>query len=309
MRSHRLLVPLLALALSATACAGDHRAAPPAPTGPEVFVAVRNGTLVRFELNGPAAGPVTELPLPETEGWYVPVDGRGGKVTVTRFTEGGMESITHSVGVVDARTGDVEGLGPDGPAAGLLLSPDGRDRYELISPDSGFVTSVDRVDADGGNRRTVVPDVNPDDDSVFNSTALSPDGRTLYLVRAPWEGQTTVLAADVDGDRTRTIDVGVEQRIINAIVSPDGRTLALTVDAGRTEHGRTRRVALVPAGGGTPRWVDAPDAAATTFTRAGDVVLVVGYDDNPSLALADAATGAVRPVAGTEGMGVAVSAD
>jgi DNA-binding beta-propeller fold protein YncE len=319
MRSHRRLASLLVLTLlGAVACGGE---APepsprrPLPTGPEVYVAVRDGALVRFELKGTAAGPVTEL-LPDKESqWYAPVQGGAGRVTVTRYTEGASESITHSVGVVDATTGRVvSGLGPDGPVAGLLLSRDGRYRYELISPDSGVVTHIDRVATDGGARTALIPESHPTD-RIVAGVALSPDDATLYVVLAPDEGPTRLVAIDTGSGRTRTLspDIG-EDEVHGVEVSPDGRTLALTVEdpddgPDSPSDSRKSRVVLVPVGGGEPRWIDRPDASATAFTRSGAVLLVLGSLLKPALALADPATGAVSPIVGARGVVQAVSVD
>jgi hypothetical protein len=311
MRPHRLLAPFVALVLLGTGCSGDADPAPaPRPPGPEAFVAVRDGALVRFELAGRTAGPVTELLSDAESQWYVPFDGRDGHVTVTRFTEGGMESITHSVGVIDAGSGQVTGLGPDGPAAGLLLSPDGRYRYELISPDSGIVTSIDRVDAANGSRRTIVPDERPESGDTIGSAALSPDGRTLYIVATYDEAPWRLRAVDTGTGRTRTIETGLDDDLYHVVASPDGRTLALTVDAGGADGDRKTRVALLPLDGGGLRWVKAPNAAATAFTRAGDVLLIVDSgDERTALALGDVATGDVRGITGADDVGHAVSAD
>lgn len=313
MRSYRLLASLLALTLlGAVACNEKETATPrprPVPTGPEVYVAARDGALVRFELDGTAAGPVTEL-LPDKESqWYVPLQGGAGRATVTRFTEGGLESITHSVGVVDATTGKVvSGLGPDAPAAGLLLSPDGRYRYELLSPDSGIVTHIDRVATDGGARTALIPEPRAPDHPMVASAALSPDDATLYVVLVPEEGPTSLVAIDTGSGRTRTLSPDIREDEVHSVaVSPDGRTLALTVgdpdDApDSASDSRKTRVVLVPVGGGAPRWVDTPDAGAATFTRSGNVLLVLGPQHSPALALADPATGAVTPVVGARGV-------
>ncbi|HVF03872.1 MAG TPA: hypothetical protein VNA20_03450 [Frankiaceae bacterium] len=313
MRPHRLLVPLVALTLFATACGeGRPEAAPRAlPTGSERYVGERDGALVGFELTGDVAGQVTEL-LPDKEGqWYVPMDGRAGAVSVTRFTEGPSEDTTNAVGVIDAATGRmVEGLGKDGPAAGLLLAPDGRHRYELISPSSGVVTSIDRTDATGGSRTTLVAEAS-ESDTALSSAALSPDGRTLYVVKSPWEKPPTLHAVDTSSGRTTQIETRLAEDVYGVVVSPDGRTLALTVDGGREgdEYVKTR-VALLPVAGGAPRWVDAPNASASAFTRAGDVLLVLDNRERKlTLALADVRTGAVRPLRGGAGIGHAVSAD
>ncbi len=320
MRSRRRLAALLVLTLlGAVACGGE---APepsprrPLPTGPEVYVGMRDGGLVRFELNGTTAGPVTELPLADKESQgYALVQGVAGRVTVTRYTEGAAESITHSVGVVDATTGRVvSGLGPDGPAAILLLSRDGRYRYELISPDSGIVTHVDRVATDGGARKALIPESHPTDRIVADA-ALSPDDATLYVVMAPDEGPTYLVAIDTGSGRTRTLSPDIrEDEVHHVVVSPDGRTLALTVgdpdDAPDSPSGWPKsRVVLVPVGGGEPRWVDTPDASATAFTRSGAVLLVLAPRREPALALADPATGAVSPIVGARGVDQAVSVD
>jgi hypothetical protein len=320
MGSRRRLASLLVLTLlGAVACGGEAPAPSPRrplPTGPEVYVAVRDGVLVRFELKGTAAGPVTKLPLPEKEGQsYALVQGGAGRVTVTRFTEGGMESITNSVGVVDATTGKVvSGLGPDGPAAGLLLSPDGRYRYELISPGSGLVTHIDRVATDGGARTALIAEPRVPD-RIVAGAALSPDDATLYVVLAPDEGRASLVAIDTGSGRTRTLSPDIrEDEVHDVVVSPDGRTLALTVgdpdDAPDSPSGLPKsRVVLVPVGGGEPRWIDTPDASAAAFTRSGAVLLVLAPQREPALALADPATGAVSPIVGARGMEQAVSVD
>lgn len=311
----RLLAPLLALTLLGAAGCGNDAAqtSRPTPTGPEVYVAERDGALVRFELTGTTAGPVTEL-LPDKEAqWYVPSQGGGGRATVTRYTEGSMEAITHSVGVVDGTTGEiVDGLGPDGPAAGLLLSRDGRYRYELISPDSGVVTHVDRVATDDGSRKALIPEPRGREHPIVVSAALSPDGATLYVVRYHDSTERADLVAiDTGSGRTRTVP-RVPDEVFGVVVSPDGRLLALSIgDAERAPDSETdpprERVMLLPLNGGETRWADTPDATAAAFTRSGDVLLVLGPE--PSLALADPATGAVTRVTGAAGVRAPVSLD
>lgn len=316
MRSRRLLASLLALTLlGAVACGGDPEPSPrrTPPSGPEVFVGERDDVVVRFELNGTVAGPLTEL-LPDKDGqWYVVWQGGGGRAAVARFTESG--AITHSVGVVDAATGKVvSGLGPDGPVAGLLLSPDGRDRYEFLSPDSGIVTHIDRVAADG-SRKALIPEPRDADHPSVVSAALSPDDRTLYVVLYPRdEGRTSLVAIDTGSGETRTLSPDIRKdEVRGVVVSPDGRTLALTVgDPDAAPDSATddlaSRVVLVPVDGGESRWVDTPDSHATTFTRSGALLLVLAGRE-PALALADPATGAVTPVTGARGVRQAVSVD
>jgi hypothetical protein len=137
----------------------------------------------------------------------------------------------------------------------------------------------------------------------------------LYVVMAPDEGRTTLVAIDTGSGRTRTLSPDLRKdEVHGVVVSRDGRTLALTVgDPDAAPDSATddlaSRVVLVPVDGGASRWVDTPDAVAATFTRSGALLLVLDDGQETTLALADPSTGAVTAVTGVSGVEQPVSVD
>jgi Tol biopolymer transport system component len=107
---------------------------------------------------------------------------------------------------------------------------------------------------------------------------FSPDGRTLYLLRGGFPGETRIIARDMrSGEEDEIAVVGW---VGSLSVSPDGRTLAVIEIDRSTDQSR---LLTIPAAGGEPRELHRTDdmwalevVAGLPWTPDGRYVLAVG---------------------------------
>lgn len=278
---------------------------------PTVLVATAaDGSLVRLTLTGRVA---TAQVLVQGDGAYhVPTQANGASVAFTTFTQVATRDI-ENVSLLDARTGVTRRLSRDGRSSFLLVSRDGNYRYVLRSNGIGVLSYLVRTDAHTGRTRTLLAVTR--NDAWLSGASLTTDGRTVYLASTRGTGPSDLLAVDTATGRAHALRSGVTDGVIfNVVVSPDGRTLAVSwSDGSGGAH-----VSLVPVAGGDARELSLPlqDLAASAFTPDGSaVVLTVPVSERlpvthalvPAIHLGDVLTGAVTPVLGTDGMFQAVA--
>jgi hypothetical protein len=215
-----------------------------------------------------------------------------------------------NVATVDGR-GRVHRLTNDGRSSFGLLTPNRRVIF-VTSDDNGEADGLAEVDLNGRGRRTVFRE--HDRDAVLSLPALSPNGRTAYLVRNVFDRaglpQSSLLTLDVATGRTTSRPLPGVNYVVSVAANPTGRDLALIgyraadnvyarwigfraeADVIGTRSGSPRRVA----------WVQGPTAV---FSRGGSR-LVVGADDR----LVSVAVNSSHrdPLFGTEGLSLPVLA-
>jgi predicted nicotinamide N-methyase len=268
-----------------------------------------NGTgaaLVRFRTDGRAhVSGRTVLSLGSPDSVVAPTSAVGGVLVATEASPLGQNVVA-----VDAH-GRIRRLTSDGRSSFGLLTP--AKRIVFVTSDSnGEAEGLAQVDLNGGGRRTVFREHDPD--AVLSLPALSPNGRTAYLVRNVFDRQglpqSSLLTIDIATGRTATRALPGMNYVVSMAASSTGRELAFVgyraadnvfakwigfraeADVIGTSSGAARRVA----------WVQDPVAV---FSRGGSR-LVVSADDR--LVSVGVTTSHRDPLFGTEGLSLPVLA-
>ncbi|HEV2891021.1 MAG TPA: hypothetical protein VGX28_11670 [Frankiaceae bacterium] len=278
--------------------------APARAADPTVLVSSRyDGSLVRVTLVGRVAT-VEELVPGGGDIFHAPTQAIGTRIAYAIWNET-RTGDRYDVGLADATTGDHRTVTADGHSGFLLVSPDGRFRYVMKTDREGFLVSLVRTDAAGRYPRTLV---NKPRYSVaeLSGAGLTGDGSTIYLAQTPATGTSTLFGVDTVSGATRPVRPNAPLgRVHNVVVSPDGRTLAVSYQAADDSV----HVALVTVATGAVReLLTYGGQTASAFSRDGTAVVLsapfvpVVLGPEPGLALADVATGVVTPIAGTGGL-------
>jgi len=140
------------------------------------------------------------------------------------------------------------------PIAALRWMPDGRS-FVLMAGDNTGVTGIYRVDVQTGRSEVLVSGPAWD---TGDGLDLSPDGRFLYY-RGKIEGEDKyderVFKRDLRSGRTQEIYRAPVGIVRNVAVSPDGSTLALSLQAlDEMRH----QIVVLPASGGDARALTSP---------------------------------------------------
>lgn len=263
-------------------------------------------TAVRFQTDGHAHVSRRSVLVPSSSDTIVvPTSAQGWTVVATEVGYGGQ-----NVTMVD------------GAGRTHRITSDGRSSFGLLTPGQQvvFVTNNDRGEADGlaetdltGRRRHVIYHES-DRDAVLSLPALSPSGRTAYLVRNTFDlrglPQSTLLSIDVrTGHVSRRALPGINY--VSALAaSGNGRDLGFVgYRFADNPYGKwlgfRAEADVLPLVGGSARrvaWVDQP---ALVFSRGGSR-LIVGADGR---LVSVSVTSAKRdPLFGTEGLSLPVLA-
>ncbi|HVF03871.1 MAG TPA: hypothetical protein VNA20_03445 [Frankiaceae bacterium] len=298
----RLRALLLTVVAVAATAVGPVRAADPL-----FLVAGRaDGALVHVTLVGRVAYTREVIPAPPSI-YHAPTQAVGTRISFTAHTDT-QSADRYDVGVADAESNEHRRLTRDGRSAHLLLSPDGRWRYVLTMGRYGALTSLVRTDAAGRNRKALVPARRTARGDVrLSGTALSPDGRTIYLARTVPGTPSAIYAVDTTTGRLRALPVPRTYGFVyNVAISPDGRMLAISYAP--TTNFETTEVAVVRLDGSlVQRFEATSNVTASAFTPSGlGVVLtreLLLLDHHlAGLSIGDLTTGAVQPVAGSAGL-------
>lgn len=263
-------------------------------------------SLVRFNTDGKAHVSRRTVLTPAEAGTVVaPTSSRDGTLLAMEAGPDGSNVVS-----VDSR-GRLQRLTTDGLASFGLLTPSKRVVYVTLAG-NGEVNGLAQVDLSGRNRRVVFRE--GDRDAVLSLPALSPSGRTAYLVRNVFDRQglpqSTLLTVDVASGRVTSRALPGLNYVVSVTASSNGRDLAL-VGYRAADNQFAKRVGfraeadIIGATSGKPRrvaWVQDP---FVVFSR-GNSRLVVGADDR---LVSVAVSGSQRdPLYGTEGLSLPVLA-
>jgi serine/threonine-protein kinase len=264
------------------------------PTGAAQFAISATGALAY--LPGTASSPLdTELFLSDPSGKTSRLNVRGGRYEQPRLSPDGTrvafgESTQqgHSVWVYEvAGTSAMRRLGLEGNYRYPVWSSDGQRIIFQSDREGDFAVYSQRADGSGTAERLTKAE--PGTAHIPHS--VSPDGRTL--VYSVLRDQTAALWAYSFTDRSTLAVPGVSSTMpLAAVFSPDGRFLAMMLNAG--PDGRRGIIVLpyppngtiYPAGGGNhPMWSADGRRLFTPLTpgRMG----VIGIDTQPAFRLAE----------------------
>jgi hypothetical protein len=210
----------------------------------------------------------------------------------------------------------------DGRGRVRRLTNDGRSSYGMLTPNRHvvFVTTdgggetdgLDEVDATGGHRRTIFHETDPD--AVLSLPALSPSGRTAYLVRNVFDrlGQprSFLLTIDVRSGRVSSRPLPGITFVVSMAASSNGRDLAFVgYRAADNLYARwigfRAEADVLPVAGGPLRRVSWVQDPFLVFSRGGSR-LIVGADSR--LVSVGVTTPTRDPMFGTEGLTLPVLA-
>lgn len=262
--------------------------------------------VVRFHTDGHAHVSSRSVIVPASSGTVlVPTSALGRTLVAMQVGDDGQDVVT------------IDGSGRTHP-----LTSDGHSSFGMVSPGQRvvFVTTNDRGEADGlaeidlngRGRRTLFHET--DRDAVLSLPALSPSGRTAYVVRNVFDRQglpqSSLLAVDVRTGRVSSRPLPGINYVTSVAASPNGRELAFVgYRAADNILGRwlgyRAEADVLPAVGGTARRVAWVDQTSVLFSRGGSR-LVVGADGR--LVSVGVTSPARDPLYGTEGLTLPVLA-
>lgn len=286
---------VLLVALAALSFGTPARAAAPLT----LVVGGEDGALLRVTVDAsntvssrrvlmPAAGRLDRTPAHVSRGLV--------SVAVWSYPNGRSDSL-----LVDPRTGKVVGGRKDGRTGQLFVSPDGRTHIAVKADEEGGLIGVLRTDARGRSTKALLA---PDPAVALSGIALSPDGRTVYVARTVSEDEQSILyAVDVaTGTRREIAYLAPYQKLLNTVVSPDGKRLALTFFEDTTLTFKAGVLDLDRLG--VVRPVDAAaDTVASSFAPDGRLLLSQwDHDSVGHLAFADPTTLLTTVIAGSTGL-------
>jgi Tol biopolymer transport system component len=130
---------------------------------------------------------------------------------------------------------------------GASVAPDGRRVAFRVSTANDPASDIYVANIDGSHSRRLTHSGRHD-----TQPAWSPDGKRIAFISLPagTSGDYLLQTIGADGSGLKTLAAGVAQKRFPAW-SPDGRFIAY-----ETRNGLNQQIAIVPAGGGEPRWLN-----------------------------------------------------
>jgi hypothetical protein len=263
-------------------------------------------SLIRFRTDGRAhVSSRTVLATSAAEDVLAPTSSVGGTLIAVQADPFGENVVT-----VDSR-GRRRQLTSDGHASFGLISPSRRVMF-VTTNYNGEADGLAEIDFNGRNRRTIYHE--RDINAVLSLPAMSPSGRTAYLVRNVFDRsglpQSSLISIDVRTGRTTSRPLPGLNYVSSVTASPNGRSLALVgYRAADNQYARAfgfrGEADVLGVSSGAARRVAWVDQAFTVFSR-GSSRLVVGADNR--LVSVAVASSHRDPLFGTEGLALPVLA-
>ncbi|HSP37976.1 MAG TPA: hypothetical protein VLR26_09490 [Frankiaceae bacterium] len=263
-------------------------------------------TLVRFRTDGRAHVRSRHVVAPGSpEGVTAPTSAVGGTLLAMQAGYAGQNIV-----VVD-RNGRSRRLTNDGRSSYGMLTPDRRVVF-VTNNAQGEADGLAEVDLVGHHRRLVFHE--NDRDAVLSLPALSPSGRTAYLVRNVFDRrglpQSTLLTIDVRTGRSSSRPLPGVNYVASVSASGTGRQLAFVgYRAADNQYVRSfgfrAEADVIPVVGGTARRVSWVSQPFVVFSRGGSRLIVGTRDRLVSVGVSSSARDELY---GTEGLSLPVLA-
>ena len=147
----------------------------------------------------------------------------GEQMAITDYD--GIE-LTHSIGILDVESGDIEEISSGEDFAGSISwSPDGASIAYYLQSIEGGTTDIHVIPVEGGEQQTVTPG----GQIAWYDPEWAPEGNTL-LIAGLQEGNFQLYELDVEtGEQRQITESDIFKR--GARYSPDGTTIAYTGSA------------------------------------------------------------------------------
>jgi hypothetical protein len=230
---------------------------------------------IRFRTDGHAHVSKRDVIVPSSSDTVVvPTSAMGWNLVAMEVGYAGQNVVT-----VDGRAG-THRLTSDGHSSFGMLTPSRRVVF-VTNDDNGAADGLAEVDLYGRGRRTIFHET--DRNAVLSLPALSPSGRTAYLVRNTFDRrglpQSSLLTVDVRTGHVSSRSLPGINYVTSVAASGNGRDLAF-VGYRFSDNlygkwlGFRAEADVLPVVGGTSRRVSWVDQPSLVFSRGGSRLIV-----------------------------------